>query len=92
MDLLHVLGFCFLGFDLVVGQSHLCIAICDGDYDYDSRKLVNGDVPVFDNEELQNKHSVKEETLTIFEDDWRESFIKCLKYGELSEESIWQCS
>lgn len=43
--LLHVLGFCFLGFDLVMDQSHLCISICDGEYD--SRKLVNGNVPAF---------------------------------------------
>ena len=29
-----------------------------------------------DDEELQNKHPVREETLTASEDDWREHFIK----------------
>ena len=40
----------------------------------------------FDDEGLQNKYLVREETLTMSENDWREPFIKYLKYGKLSEE------
>ena len=36
--------------------------------------------------ELQKKHLVREETLIASEDDWREPFIKYLKYGELPED------
>ena len=40
----------------------------------------------FDDEELQNKHPIREETLSVLKDDWGKFFIKYLKYGELPEE------
>ena len=39
-----------------------------------------------DDERLQNKHPVREETLTASENNWREPFFKYLKYDELPEE------
>ena len=41
-----------------------------------------------DDERLQNKHPVREETLTASENNWREPFFKYLKYDELPEEKF----